>query len=207
MVDTNATKYYHRNVKIDRATEKERVLEMKKFLRMMAALMVVALCMSTFATVAMAASKVTATGNCNVRTGPGLYYSSRGTLHKGETATYLDSRKRDDRGVYWLKIRWKGKTGWVSTKYARVGGSASVIYYDDDDEYVYYDTTRKVQATASVNVRLSPRTSGTKVGTISKGTKLSYRGKMSTDSYGNAWFAVYYKGYKAWVSARYSYLR
>ena len=30
---------------------------------------------------------------------------------------------------------------------------------------------------------------------------------MSTDSYGNAWFAVYYKGYKAWVSARYSYLR
>lgn len=177
---------------------------MKRFMKLLAALLVVTLCMSSFAMVAFASQKVTATGNCNVRKGPGLYYSSRGTLYKGEKATYMDVKKRDDRGVYWLKIKFNGSTGWVSTKYARVGNYASnKPEYDDDDDY----TGRKVKATGSVNVRTGPGTGYKKLGTIYAGTTLKYRGKMSTDYNGHAWFAVIYKGKKAWVSSLYSYLK
>lgn len=166
---------------------------MKRLMRLMAATLLVVMCMSMFATVAVAASKVVAMGDCNIRSGAGTYYASKGVLHKGEKLTYKDSRKRDDRGVYWLRVEYKGKKAWVSTVYAKIGGSSS------DD--------RVVEATGSVNVRKSPNNTAKKLGSVSKGKKLPYRGKMSVDSNGHAWFAVYYKGDPAWVSALYTYLK
>ena len=63
------------------------------------------------------------TGKSNVRTGPGLSYKSIGVLHKGEEAKYLGKSARDDRGVVWYKIDWKGRNAWVSSRY-----TAKVIY-------------------------------------------------------------------------------
>jgi uncharacterized protein YraI len=56
-------------------------------------------------------------GDTNVRTGPGLSYSQLGTLYRGSSATYLGDSSVDDRGVRWYKVRYNGKTGWVSSKY------------------------------------------------------------------------------------------
>ena len=57
------------------------------------------------------------TGKSNVRKGPGLYYKSIGTLHKGEQARYLGKSSIDEDGRKWYKIDFYGKTGWVSFRY------------------------------------------------------------------------------------------
>lgn len=177
---------------------------MTKFKRIMAAVLLLTLLMTVFASTALAASKVRTTGSCNIRSGPGLGYSSRGTMPSGRTATYLGSRKKDGRGVYWLKIRYNGKTGWVSTKYAYVVGSS---YDYDDYDYDDYDSSVRVKASATVNVRSGPGTGYSKIGTLKKGNSLYYRGKVATDYNDNVWFAVYYNGKNGWVISRYTYLK
>ena len=149
---------------------------MKRISKLLAALLVVAMCMSTFAMVALAAQKVYTTGSCNIRTGPGLGYASKGTIPKGKTATYQGSRKMDGRGVYWLKIKYNGKTGWVSTRYAHLKGADYYYYYDDDD--YYYDDYDPyggdyVRTTTTVNIRSKASSSSTKLGTVGKGKKLT----------------------------------
>ena len=61
---------------------------------------------------------VYASGDVNVRTGPGLGYGSIGTLYAGRSASYLGSTSYDDRGVAWYQISFNGRTGWVSSAYA-----------------------------------------------------------------------------------------
>ena len=58
-------------------------------------------------------------GKSYVRTGPGLDYKSIGVLHRGEDAKYLGETSVDDRGVLWYKIRWNGRSAWVSSMYTR----------------------------------------------------------------------------------------
>ena len=58
-------------------------------------------------------------GKSHVRTGPGLDYKSIGVLHRGEDAKYLGETSVDDRGVLWYKIRWNGRSAWVSSMYTR----------------------------------------------------------------------------------------
>lgn len=65
-------------------------------------------------------SYVEATGRLNVRSGPGLGYSDKGTMAKGTTATYLDDYSVDERGVTWYKISYNGGTGWVSSRYSEL---------------------------------------------------------------------------------------
>ena len=63
---------------------------------------------------------VKATGNVNLRKGPGLGYASIATLKKGKTAAYLGEKKKDNRGVAWYKVSFGGKTGWISSKYGKL---------------------------------------------------------------------------------------
>ena len=63
-------------------------------------------------------SKVTITGNANVRAGAGLGYVSLGVINKGNTAEYLNQASVDSRGVIWYRISFGSLTGWVSSKYA-----------------------------------------------------------------------------------------
>ena len=58
-------------------------------------------------------------GKSYVRTGPGLDYKSIGVLHRDEDAKYLGETSVDDRGVLWYKIRWNGRSAWVSSMYTR----------------------------------------------------------------------------------------
>lgn len=64
--------------------------------------------------------KVKATGNANVRTGPGLEYGVIGSISKGDTLTFLGTAKKDDRGVRWYKVKFSGQSGWISSKYSKV---------------------------------------------------------------------------------------
>ena len=58
-------------------------------------------------------------GKSHVRTGPGLGYKKIGVLHIGEDARFLGETSIDDRGVLWYKIRWNGKSAWVSSMYTK----------------------------------------------------------------------------------------
>jgi len=62
---------------------------------------------------------IKATGNVHVRKGAGLDYAVATTMKKGAKAEYLGKTAKDARGVKWYKVSYKGKTGWVSSKYAK----------------------------------------------------------------------------------------
>ena len=64
--------------------------------------------------------KIKATGDLNVRKGPGLGYDIMGSIKKGAKLEFLGEVKKDSRGVYWGKVVYKNKTGWVSSKYAKL---------------------------------------------------------------------------------------
>lgn len=53
----------------------------------------------------------------NLRDYPSLSGKDIGTMDKGETATYLGEQSVDYRGVIWYKVRFAGKTGWISDRY------------------------------------------------------------------------------------------
>lgn len=67
-----------------------------------------------------AGSYIEATGNLNVRSGPGLGYADKGTIARGGTAAYLNDYSVDERGVTWYKISWNGGEGWVSSRYCEL---------------------------------------------------------------------------------------
>ena len=60
---------------------------------------------------------IQATGQLNVRSGPGLHYSELGMLKNGATAAYLGEHSTDERGVTWYKVSYNGGSGWVSSRY------------------------------------------------------------------------------------------
>ena len=64
--------------------------------------------------------------------------------------------------------------------------------------------TTYVTATGSVNLRTGPGLDYGKLGSVSKGKKLKYLGKTSTDDRGVKWYKVSYNGDSAWISSRYS---
>jgi len=65
-------------------------------------------------------NKVKATGNLNIRSGPGLGYLDKGTMIKGDVAEYLNDYEIDERGVIWYKVRFGTKIGWVSSRYSEL---------------------------------------------------------------------------------------
>ena len=67
------------------------------------------------------------------------------------------------------------------------------------DEDAPENAIRYVRATANVNVRNAPDTTGTILTTLKKGSKLPYTGTTQ-----NGWHGVTYQGTAAWVSGKYS---
>jgi len=63
---------------------------------------------------------VEATGELNIRSGPGLAYADKGTMNKGDVADYLDDYEIDERGVVWYKVIFGTTTGWVSSRYSEL---------------------------------------------------------------------------------------
>ena len=151
--------------------------------------LVVALLTAIIPASALAAGYLEATGaRVNVRSGPGVNYSSLYTLVEGETATYTGSYSYDSNGTKWYKVQYDSfGTGWVSEKY-------SVVY--SDLSYVQAEG-------GSVNNRRTPNLTGADLGTMPSGATATYLGQTSTDSRGVDWYYVNYDGTVGWVSSRY----
>ena len=160
---------------------------MKMLRKFAAMLLVAALLAATFAMPAFAAKKVTMEGSTHLRKGAGTKYASKLIIAKGEKATYKKKTKKDSRGVYWLKVKYNGTTGWVSTRFAQLGSNS-----------------KKVTATGKAFVRLAPKKSAKKLGVVAKGKKLSYRGKTVKDGRGVKWYHVHFNNQNGWISSRYA---
>lgn len=67
-----------------------------------------------------AAKRVVAIGDLHIRKGAGLNYASVAIAKAGQSAKYAGETKKDSRGVAWYKITANGRTGWVSSRYAKL---------------------------------------------------------------------------------------
>ena len=165
---------------------------MKQFRKIMVVLLIAMLCVSTIAaTVASAATTVTMLGDTYLRSGAGKGYSIKATMKKGKTATYQGSYKKDSRGVYWLKVKFNSKVGWVSTRYAKYGNNSSKV----------------VKTTGKVYIRIAPKKTAQILGYVGKNVTLTYRGIHKKDSRGVTWYQVAFKGQNGWISSKYSKLK
>lgn len=71
------------------------------------------------------AAQVRATGNVNVRTGPGLDYGTIETIFEGNSLEYTGQTEYDDRGVAWYSVDCYGQAGWMSSRYSQLEGDTS----------------------------------------------------------------------------------
>lgn len=165
---------------------------MKQINRIMAALLALALCLGTVAALAESGT-VWTTGSVNMRTGPGLGYGVIRSLGAGKKLSY-DKTSTDGRGVKWYRIEYKGRSGWISSKYASLkqpsGGSSG-------------SSRSKVTTTACVNLRSGAGVGYAVLRTIPEGTSLSYD-KSKKDARGVTWYRVTYRKSTGWISSRYA---
>ena len=172
---------------------------MKQIKKIMTALLVAAICLSMVAVAALAESgTVWTTGNVNMRKGPALDYSSIRTISSGVRLEY-DKTEKDGRGVRWYRISYKGRTGWVSSKFASEKSSSS----SGSSSSSSTSASGKVKTTAGVNMRKGAGTSYSVIRTIPKGVSLSYD-KTAKDSKGVTWYHVSYKQRSGWVTSQYA---
>ena len=124
------------------------------------------------------------TPSLNVRSGAGTSYSKVGTITSGAKVTLLK------KSGSWYQIKYNSITGWVSGDYLKVtlnssgGGSSST------------SKTGTVNA-VSLNVRSGAGTSYSKIGALTKGTKVTILKTSGT------WMQVKAGSITGWVSAEY----
>ena len=188
-IDLRAGRAYNRGKGNGWKQPLRRVKDLKQLRKILVALLIAVLCVSTVVTAL--ADTVTMTGNGYLRSGAGKGYSIKATIKKGKTATYLNKYKKDSRGVYWLKVKYGSKTGWVSTRYCRLGKTSSKV----------------VKTTGKAHVRLAPKKSAKSLGVVGKGKTLTYRGKKKKDSRGVTWYHVSFNGQNGWISSKYAKLK
>ncbi len=168
---------------------------MKRMKKCLAALLVVAFCLSTVA--ALADGLVWTTGNVNMRKGPGLDYKTIRTISCGTKMEY-DKTKKDDRGVKWYRITYNGRQGWISSKYAtesKPGGS--------EKSKAKKSKSGKLVTTGKVHLRTGAGLDYESLRSVPNGVKLTYDATKK-DGRGVAWYHVSYKGKSGWISSKYA---
>ena len=126
------------------------------------------------------------TDSLNVRTGPSTSYSKLGTLSKGTKVGVISESNG------WSKILYNNKEAYVSSQYLSKISSGST----DDNTSNTVKETKEVN-TDSLNVRSGPSTSYSKLGTLSKGTKVGVISER------NGWSKILYNDKEAYVSSQY----
>lgn len=177
------------------------------------------------------ASSIYFTGNCNVRSGPGLGYGGIGSVNAGSYLTYLGSSRVDNRGVTWYKVSFGNSVGWVSSVYGRItSGSGYATYgggggspsrsgsswydsddYDDYEDYDDYDDSGSRYSGDYVRgvsgdsfVRTGPGLGYGKLGVLYNGQRATYLDETRYDNRGVAWYLIRWYGDEGWVSSRYT---
>ena len=166
---------------------------MKMMVKVLAVLMLAVMALSGMA--ALADGMIKTTGSVNLRSGAGLDYKKQGAIKEGVTLNYTKTAK-DNRGVIWYKVKTNGKTGWVSSRYAKqVSGGKSGKGVS---------TKGMVVATGIVNIRKAPSLDADLVSGMKKGGMATYLNEQSVDNRGVTWFKVKLNGRTGWVSSMYS---
>ena len=130
-------------------------------------------------------SKTVNTNGLNVRSGPSTSYSVVGSLSEGDKVSVISESNG------WSKILYNNKERYVSSRY--LGSQESET--DSNDTPVIKET--KIVNTDSLNVRSGPSTSYSKLGSLSKGNK------VSVISESNGWSKILYNEKEAYVSSEY----
>ena len=85
--------------------------------------------------VCSAHAELTATGDVNLRVGPGTDCEIIGVLPKGASIEDTGARIVDERGVRWYCVLRNGQECWVSSKYVEFAGGPDLAnYYQEDLE-------------------------------------------------------------------------
>ena len=149
----------------------------------------VTLVMSSADSSALETATVTADA-LNMRSGPGISYSKRGSLHKGDKVTILEKSKG------WVKIKnSSGNTAWVSGQYLSTSGSSSSSSSSSESAgYIAY-----VSVSSSLNVRSDASTSSSVITSLKNAEKVQIIEKKD-----NGWSKVKTESGKiGWVSSKY----
>ena len=120
------------------------------------------------------------TGDLNVRKGASTEYTRIGTLTKGTKVEIVEKLSNG-----WYKIKYNGAYGYVSGKYVKLDEQVS--------EVIATGVT-----TSGLNVREGSGTSYSKIGYLTKGTKVEIVEKCS-----NGWYKIKYNGSYGYISGKY----
>ena len=135
-----------------------------------------------------AASSLTATITLNMRSGPSTSYNKIGTVRQGDAVQYITASKG------WFKVKYNGKTGWVSSNYMKFGVSNSNSNKNISGTRVNMKKVAKV----TLNMRSGPSTSYNKIGTVKQGES------VQCISQSNGWYKVKTSyGTTGWVTGQY----
>ncbi len=155
----------------------------------------------------------------NFRSAPGYSGGIIGTLAVGSTGTIVGSGQRVD-GIDWANIRTSaGATGWVASEYLAKTGSATTptrtaTTVPTTTRTPTATTTRTstvgvtsvagrlYRTTTSVNLRQTPSTSGTILGTLPTGSVVTSLGD-SVSSNGHTWLRIQAGAAVGWLSMAY----
>ena len=133
-------------------------------------------------------SKTVNTNGLNVRSGPSTSYGVVASLNKGSKVSVISENNG------WSKILYKNKERYVSSRYL---DSEKTNSQESSTTTKPTIKETKIVNTEGLNVRKGPSTSYSKLGSLSKGSK------VSVISESNGWTKILYKEQEAYVSSMY----
>lgn len=133
-------------------------------------------------------------GPLNVRSGPGTSYKSLGTLTQGKSFS-VTGKVQNSAGVWWYRLSFNGKTGYVHSKYVTIKTTSSNVIK-------VLKNTKGTVTTNSLNVRSGPGTAYAKLGAFAKGKTFTVTGKIKDNS-GAWWYRLTYSGKTGYVHSNY----
>lgn len=144
------------------------------------------------------------TGSVNFRKNADKDSKKVGTIASGIKLKYTEYQK-DNRGVKWYKVSFKGKTGWVSSKYAT---KISEKEFKKDEGHSGSSKPGKekkangvIRLTGKVNVRKKPDKNSKSLETFAKGSELKFTA-TAKDNRGVTWYKVTADGITGWISSK-----
>lgn len=150
----------------------------------LAAAVLVAILLFTFAVPALAASTtMVATANVNIRSGPGTNYKSLGMLNKGKTIVKTGSSGE------WAKVLYNNKTAYVMAKYLKPYSSSAtpaptpVISILPTPTPTPTPTSSLLYALVEATIRKGPGTSYKAIGYLDPGDSITSLGTVTNGYY------------------------
>lgn len=177
------------------SVQKEDMEAMAVMKKMIMTLLVVTLVLCCTAAALAESVNVHIIGNCNVRSSPSLNGTILGSVSDGSTLKGSGEVRTDKRGVDWFNVTYKGKKGWVSSKYAYTSKSSGKS--SKTTKYVVGDTGKS-------NVHTGPGLNYKIIGVLHVDESARYLNKTSVDGRGVVWYKISWDGRNAWVSSKYT---